>query len=328
MLPETRRGEVPAILPYSRIVGQETLRLALEIAYVAPAVGGVLATGQRGTAKSTTVRAFSKMLTGRLPVTLPIGATDDRVLGGWRVDALMESKAVRMPGLIEEAGSGDESGMLYIDEVNLLDDHLVNIILDVASTGILNIQRDSINQDALPVRFSLVGTMNPEEGSLRPQLLDRFGLVVPVESSRDPEARASILKTVLRFEEELYEGRTDYLSEGYAEDLTRKTELEQAKQRFTALSVSDSIMNLVADVAAAFSVEGHRGELVMIRAARALAAIRNAKEVRAEHIATVAPLALIHRRAVGETGTLPPWSSEDAELLQQHLASMKSTQSD
>jgi magnesium chelatase subunit I len=260
------------------------------------------------------------MVTGRLPITLPIGATDDRVLGGWRVDALMESKAIRMPGLIEEAGTGDDPGMLYIDEVNLLDDHLVNIILDVASTGILTVQRDSINEDAVPVRFSLVGTMNPEEGSLRPQLLDRFGLVVVVESSQNAETRASILKTVLRFEEESGDGRSNYLAESYAEDLIRQAQLKQAKQRLTALSVSDSTMKLAANIAAEFSVEGHRGELVMIRAARALAAIRNTNEVRGEHIAVVAPLALIHRRAIGESGTLPSWSSDDDERLRRHVA--------
>jgi magnesium chelatase subunit I len=327
-LPKATHGEAPTVLPYSHIVGQETLRLALEIAYVAPTVGGVLATGQRGTAKSTMVRAFSRMVTGRLPVTLPIGATDDRVLGGWRVDALMESRAVRMPGLIEEAGSGKTPGMLYIDEINLLDDHLVNIILDVASTGILSIQRDNINEDAIPVHFTLVGTMNPDEGSLRPQLLDRFGLVIPVESSEDPGARANILRTVMQFEEELRNGRNAFLTEGHAKDAARKAELEEAKLRLADLQVSESIMKLAADVAAAFSVEGHRGELVMTRAARAVAAIRSAEEVRPEHIAVVAPLALIHRRAVGETGTLPSWSSEDADLLRQHVTPTTSTVSD
>ena len=176
----------------------------------------MLATGQRGTAKSTTVRAFALMALGKLPVTLPIGATDDRVLGGWRVEDLMQSKTEWQEGLIEEAGGGPEPGMLYIDEVNLLDDHLVNIILDVASTGILTVQRDGAPRKPKRVRLSLVGTMNPEEGSLRPQLLDRFGLVVPVESATLPEQRQRILETVLRFEAEIHDTSSRYLADGRA----------------------------------------------------------------------------------------------------------------
>src|SRR5262249_984378 len=159
------------------IVGQADLCRALEIAYVAPEVGGVLATGQRGTAKSTTVRAFALMVLGRLPVTLPLGATDDRVLGGWDVEkALRNEPAGVRPGLLAQAHD-EGGGLLYIDEVNLLDDYLVNIILDAASGGILPVEREGIAEQARDVRFTLVGTMNPEEGSLRPQLLDRFGLV-------------------------------------------------------------------------------------------------------------------------------------------------------
>lgn len=127
------------ILPFSRIVGQDSLKLALELAFVAPAINGVLVSGERGTAKSTLVRAFSLMAHGQLPVTLPINATDDRVLGGWDIDALMDSRAVKRAGLIEEAG---RAGMLYIDEVNLLDDHIVNILLDVAAAGILLVERE------------------------------------------------------------------------------------------------------------------------------------------------------------------------------------------
>src|SRR3954453_22199825 len=118
-----------AVLPYSRLVGQDRLKLALDLAYVAPRIGGVLISGQRGTAKSTAVRAFARMAYDELPVTLPINATDDRVIGGWKLDELMRGDAVYRPGLLEEAG---KKGMLYIDEVNLLDDHIVNLILDVA----------------------------------------------------------------------------------------------------------------------------------------------------------------------------------------------------
>ena len=140
------------------------------------------------------------MTLGRLPVTLPINATDDRVLGGWRIDALMRAEAVRLPGLLEQAGS-DGEGILYVDEVNLLDDHLVNLILDVSSTGVLTVQRDGFDEQKI-VRFRLVGTMNPDEGGLRPQLLDRFGLVVPIRSAAGIEARREIVRTVLRFDHE------------------------------------------------------------------------------------------------------------------------------
>ncbi|RBM16858.1 AAA family ATPase [Streptomyces sp. PT12] len=174
------------ILPYSLLVGHRELRTALEIAYVNEAVGGVLATGQRGTAKTTTVRAFTMMTVGRLPVTLPIGATDDRVLGGWQIKKLMRGAAEPEDGLLVEAAKSP-ARMLYVDEINLLDDYLVNIILDVVSTGVLSVQREGRAEELHDVNFALVGTMNPDEGGLRPQLLDRFGLVADVLPEEDPE---------------------------------------------------------------------------------------------------------------------------------------------
>lgn len=304
----------PEILPYSRIVGQHTLRRALEISFIAPTVGGVLATGQRGTAKSTTVRAFARMAFGALPVTLPIGATEDRVLGGWQVEDLMASKAVWQQGLIEEAGGGPEPRMLYIDEVNLLDDHLANLILDAASTGILTIQRDSAAREPKRVRFSLVGTMNPEEGNLRPQLLDRFGLVVRVESARSPDERRQILETVLRFEEESQHPSSAYLRAGHDSDRKRRAELLAAKERLFQVRVPDQMITLTAAIADAFSVEGHRGELEMLRAARAMAALEREPAVTQEHLTAIAPLTLIHRRAASDSGVLE-WSAADHQLL-------------
>jgi magnesium chelatase subunit I len=305
----------PLVLPYCHIVGQQTLRQALEITFVAPAVGGVLASGERGTAKSTTVRAFARMAYGRLPVTLPIGATEDRVLGGWQVEQLLDSRAVWRPGLIEEAGAGPEPGLLFIDEVNLLDDHVVDVILDVAATGILTVQRDGHDQKALPVRFSLVGTMNPQEGSVRPQLLDRFGLVVPVESAYSAGERAEILRAVLQFESETATPDSAYLADGYARDLTRRAGLVAARKRVGAVSIPDAVLRLAAGIAERFAVEGHRGELVLVRAARALAAIAGVPSVAPHHLASVAPLALAHRRSGGDTGTMVPWSAEDDQML-------------
>jgi magnesium chelatase subunit I len=181
------------ILPYSRIVGQDEIKLALEIAYVAPQrLGGILISGQRGTGKSTAVRAFSRMVDNRLPVTLPINATEDRVVGGWKIDALMQSKSEWQIGLLEEA----RDRLLYVDEVNLLDDHIVNIILDVTSTGVLVVQREGQNKEPVKVPFTLVGTMNPEEGGLRPQLLDR-SRYSPEDPSKCDGIRSSVSPTAI-----------------------------------------------------------------------------------------------------------------------------------
>jgi magnesium chelatase subunit I len=302
----------PLILPFTRIIGQETLVRALEISYVAPAVGGVLATGQRGTAKSTAVRAFARMVTGRLPVTMPIAATEDRVIGGWHVDRLIEGRAEWQPGLIEEAGR--ESGMLYIDEVNLLEDHLVNIILDAASSGILTIQRDGRSTD-VPVRFNLVGTMNPEEGGVRPQLLDRFGLVVWVESMTGSADRARILRTVLEFEDQVAELGDDDPAMLYTGDAERHTQLDEARKRLADVGIPSGIFALIGTITDRFRIEGHRGEIALLRAAQALAAIEREPRILPRHLADVAPLALMHRRATSESGTLRPWSEEDDRIL-------------
>jgi magnesium chelatase subunit I len=304
-----------AVLPYCKIVGQDELCRALEIAFVSPQVGGVLAAGHRGTAKSTTVRAFTRMITGELPVTLPIGATDDRVLGGWRVEALMEGEAVWQQGLIEEAGGGEEPGTLYIDEVNLLDDHLTNIILDSASTGILVVQREGKASEPVRVRFSLVGTMNPEEGILRPQLLDRFGLVVLVRSG-SPSERKEVLRTVLEFEGCGGHLESGYLKEGYQCDETRRDELVAARDKVGKVEIPPAMLEMAALVADEFNVEGHRGELAMLHAARALAAIEESPAVTAGQLAAVAPMALVHRRAATDGSLAFEWSNGDKTKLE------------
>jgi len=300
-----------AILPYSYVVGQEALKTALELSYIAPRIGGVLASGDRGTAKSVTVRAFAVMVSGSLPVTLPINATDDRVLGGWRLDDLLRGRAVEQRGLLEEAG---EKGVLYVDEINLLDDHIVNIILDVSATGILTVQREGVDR-ALEIQFILVGTMNPDEGGLRPQLLDRFGLSVDVRAETDRERRREILQTVLRFDEARARPVSDFVERGRAEDAKRRLRLEAARDRLFDVKVERDIVALCADVAAAFQVSGHRGDLVTALAARALAALEGADAVLASHVRHVAPLALQHRRQLaGQRGPLW-WEPEDQQRL-------------
>jgi len=273
-----------AVLPYTRLVGQQQLKTALELTYITPRIGGVLISGERGTAKSTAVRAFALMVYGELPVTLPINATGDRVLGGWQIDDLLRGEAKRQPGLLEDAG---KKGMLYVDEINLLDDHIVNIILDVSSTGILTVQREGLDQE-LPVHFSLIGTMNPEEGGLRPQLLDRFGLMVDVGVEADVAVRAEILRTVLTLDEALTQPASEFLKRGREEGKALKQRLDAARDRLYDVKVGRDIAALCAAMAARFQSAGHRGDIVMALAARALAAHAEAQVVAPTHVARVA----------------------------------------
>jgi magnesium chelatase subunit I len=262
---------------------------------------------------------FALIVYGDLPVTLPINATDDRVLGGWQIDDLLRGEAKKQPGLLEEAS---RKGMLYIDEVNLLDDHIVNIILDVSSTGILTVQREGLDQE-LPVQFSLVGTMNPEEGGLRPQLLDRFGLMVDVGVETNVAARAEILRAVLMLDEALAQPTSDFLERMRKEDRALKQRLDAARNHLYDVKVAPDIASLCAAVAARFQSAGHRGEIVMALAARALAAYEGAEFVNPTHVARVTRLALQHRRH--ETGGrgLGYWTDEDDNTLQRCRAAYR-----
>jgi magnesium chelatase subunit I len=301
-------------LPYTSIVGQADLKLALELAYVAPRIGGVLLSGHRGTAKSTAVRAFSRMVYGDLPTTLPINATEDRVVGGWNVEDLMKGKAAWQRGLLEEA----DGKILYVDEVNLLEDHIVNLILDVASTGVLIIEREG-RPEKKAISFALVGTMNPEEGTLRPQLLDRFGLEVTVRSERSEQNRRDILKAVLDLD-----GDDGALAEkGRAADARHKQKLDQAARIFKDTRLPDEVIDRCVALADLFEVEGHRGERVMALAAGAHAALMAAEKgaeaavVAEADVARVARFALQHRRKVA-------WNEdEDSALLKKTAAELQ-----
>ncbi|MBD2179419.1 AAA family ATPase [Pseudanabaena sp. FACHB-1998] len=306
------------VLPYTRIVGQKDLKLALELAYIAPRIGGVLISGQRGTGKSTAVRAFAQMMRGQLPVTLPINATEDRVVGGWKIDELMKGKPDWQDGLLVEA---DRKGLLYVDEVNLLDDHIVNIILDVTSTGVLVIQREGKSEE-VSLAFTLVGTMNPEEGGLRPQLLDRFGLMVGVTTETELDQRREILNTVLAFDEVWSELRDHpdvalpyLLKNAKAEDEAYKQDLLEAKSIFYEVALPNNVVESCVNLTKAFEVQGNRGDYVLALAARAYAALKGAKRATQNHVWAVAEMALQHRRPEVSQGNDVTWTSADSEKV-------------
>jgi magnesium chelatase subunit I len=315
------RSNAFSILPYSLIVGQSRLRLALELAFIDPGIGGVLLSGHRGTAKSTAVRAFAQMMYGGLPVTLPINATEDRVIGGWKIEDLMRGKASPQRGLLEEANGK----LLYIDEVNLLDDHITNLILDVASTGVLEVQREGQSRKK-KVSFTLVGTMNPEEGGLRPQLLDRFGFMVEVEGENQQADRLAILTTVLDFDDALRQPKPPrFLTEAEEKVRQRKAVLLEAQGKLPGTRLTDKTRECCAYLAEKLEVEGHRAERVMALAARAHAALilaegkdpsRQTQETTVVDVQQVARLALQHRRRNAQQSDRMSWGPADGVIIE------------
>jgi magnesium chelatase subunit I len=256
-----------------------------------------------------------------MPITLPINATEDRVVGGFRIDALLRSQAVWHKGLLEQA----DGTILYVDEVNLLDDHIVNIILDVASTGILEIEREGANR-RVHSRFSLIGTMNPEEGGLRPQLLDRFDLAVTVRT--EPEHRAQILRNVLAFDQasvlpsESYDNATDesFLTKMNKEDEKKRRVLMEARTRLRTVKIDDEILERCVRASSLIRAEGSRGERVLALASRACAALANARNVTPEHLKRVAPMALQHRRTGTGGQVFEAWDQAQLDEVLQVLA--------
>ncbi len=280
-----------SVYPFSAIVGHDRLRLALVLCAVRPEIGGVLIRGEKGTAKSTAVRALAHVLAavdGASLVELPIGATEDRVVGSLDLQkVLRDGEHAFSPGLLARA----HGGVLYVDEVNLLHDHLVDVILDAAAMGRVHVERDGVSHSH-EARFVLIGTMNPEEGELRPQLLDRFGLTVDVRASRDVDVRADVIRQRMAFEADPI-GFADRYVEADAELARRVT---AARATVGSVCLPDNELRRIAALCAAFDVDGMRADLVVARTAVAHAAWRGADTVAEEDIRVAAELALPHRR--------------------------------
>jgi magnesium chelatase subunit D len=308
--------------PFSAVLGQDDLRLALILNAVHPAVGGVLVRGEKGTAKSTMVRALAAVLPpvdvvpgcrfscdpaapdpecpdgphaapeastrpARL-VELPIGASEDRLTGALDLErALGRGEAVFQPGLLAAA----HRGLLYVDEVNLLPDHLVDVLLDAAAMGEAHVERDGVSVRHAAV-FLLVGTMNPEEGELRPQLLDRFGLTVDVVASREPRERAEVVRRRLAYEAD----PAAFVTRWAEADADVGRRIAAARAALAKVVLPDAELERIARICAAFEVDGMRADLVTARAAIALAAWRGLTTVTAEEVRDAARLALPHRR--------------------------------
>ncbi|WP_234391143.1 magnesium chelatase subunit D family protein [Nocardia suismassiliense] len=290
-------AEGEAGFPFSAVVGQERLQLALILCAVHPGIGGVLVRGEKGTAKSTVVRALAQLLppvvdeTGARParlVELPVGATEDRVVGSLDLErVLRDGEQAFRPGLLAAA----HHGVLYVDEVNLLHDHLVDVLLDAAAMGRVHIERDGVSHSH-PARFVLVGTMNPEEGELRPQLLDRFGLTVDVAASRNVDVRMAVVRRRLD-----YEADPAGFAESYAAaDRAVAERILGARDRVAQVRLDDGELRRIAALCAAFDVDGMRADLVVARTATAHAAWRGADTVTEDDVRVAAELALPHRR--------------------------------
>ena len=275
----------PSRFPFSAVVGHHDMKLALLLNAVDPRVGGVLLRGHKGSAKSTVARALAGLLTGDAPfVELPIGATEDRLVGTLDLEAaIVEGRRRFQPGLLAAA----HGGVLYVDEVNLLPDHLVDVLLDVAASGVNRVEREGISESH-PSRFVLIGSMNPEEGELRPQLLDRFGLAVDVTTTTDPDERAEAVRRRLAFDADPVAFGADH---GAAED--------DLRARLAATRVAEMpgpLLRTISTLCASVGAEGLRADLVIARAAAALAGWEGRTGATVDDVRTVAPLALAHRR--------------------------------
>jgi magnesium chelatase subunit I len=323
---DTTQIESRPVFPFTAIVGQEEMKLALLLNVIDPKIGGVMVMGDRGTGKSTTVRALSDLLpdmpvvandpfnsdpndpelmsdevaakiqkgekleteSKRIPmIDLPLGATEDRVCGTIDMEkALTEGVKAFEPGLLASANRG----ILYVDEVNLLDDHLVDVLLDSAASGWNTVEREGISISH-PARFILVGSGNPEEGELRPQLLDRFGMHAEIGTVKEPDLRVQIVEQRAAFDETPVDFRENYHTS--QKDLREK--IVQARELLKQTTLDYDFRVKISQICSELNVDGLRGDIVTNRAAKALAAFEGRTEVTAQDIFRVIPLCLRHR---------------------------------
>nr|WKT07797.1 magnesium chelatase subunit of protochlorophyllide reductase [Klebsormidium sp. TAA2-JRJ3pt] len=326
MCPSQEKNSDRSVFPFTAIVGQQEMKLALLLNVVDPKIGGVMIMGDRGTGKSTTVRALVDLLPeievvendpfnsdprdpqlmshqvrksilskeniaitkARIAmVDLPLGATEDRVCGTIDLErALTEGVKAFEPGLLAKANRG----ILYVDEVNLLDDHLVDVLLDAAASGWNTVEREGISVSH-PARFILIGSGNPEEGELRPQLLDRFGMHAQVSTVKEPELRVQIVEQRASFEE----APEAFQQTWEASQERMRQKVIQARERLKSVTISYDQKIKISQVCSKLDVDGLRGDIVTYRAAKALAALGGKDEVTAQDILTVMPLCLRHR---------------------------------
>lgn len=273
--------------PFTAILGQERMKEALLLNLIQPSLGGVLIRGQKGTAKSTAVRALGEILPSVKVVELPVGATEDRVVGTLDVEHVIKTGEKKFePGILAAA----DKQILYVDEINLLDDHLVDVLLDAAAMGRNTVEREGISYSHY-ARFALVGTMNPEEGSLRPQLLDRFGMVVDVTGETDLEIRTEIIERRLAYEADPQKFCRAYT----AEQKNLREKIKKARCLLPKVEVSREIISQAAQIGIALETEGHRADISMIKAARAIAAFEGRGEVTKDDIKRAAFYTLPHR---------------------------------
>ena len=330
--------------PFVRIVGQEEMKRALLLNIIDPGIGGVLLRGEKGTAKSTTVRSLAqilpqvrciagcqfhcnpdtprylcedckkKMESGQFEETmrdmkvveLPLNATEDRISGSLDVEHVLRTGERKYEGGVLAQANGN---LLYVDEVNLLDDHIVDLLLDSAAMGRNFVEREGISFSH-PAKFVLIGSMNPEEGTLRPQLMDRFGMCVDIKTERDPDIRVEVIKRRLAFDADP-EGFT---AECQADIDALREKIIDAKQRIDHIEVPDRMLTAIAMVSIHFGMEGHRADLAMIRAAKANAALEGRDKIDFKDISSTASLIIRHRMKSG------PF--EEAEFRQAELDSV------
>lgn len=274
--------------PFTALEGQEQLQLALLLLAVDPTIGGVMIEGPRGTAKSTSARALADLLPTGQFVNLPLGTTEEQLQGALDLEAALQGSKVQFrPGLLAQA----HEGILYVDETNLLPDGLVDLLLDVCASGINRVERDGVSHQH-PARVALIGTMNPEEGQLRPQLLDRFGLYVRLPNVPNVAVRKRIVQARMAFDADTH----GFMAKHASAQNQLASQLAQARSAVVGIDWSEPVFDHVAQLCHQAQVEGVRADLVMLRAARAHAALQGRVNVTLADVDAVAELALLHRR--------------------------------